>query len=99
METMSEIYDIKELPEGVFPLSFKIIDRYQREDPILTGKLTCSECEKVSLCGGINNFELVTFKDKIVIPQLLQKYVVKWYHTYLLNPGLDITEMMICQHL
>ena len=37
-ETMSELYDIEEPPEGTFPLSFKIIDRYQREDPIQTIK-------------------------------------------------------------
>ena len=39
------------------------------------------------------------YKNKIVIPQKLQKYVMKWYHTYLLHPRLDITEAMIRQHL
>ena len=29
-ETMSELYDINELPYGKFPLSLKIIYRYQR---------------------------------------------------------------------
>ena len=29
-ETMSEIYNIDELPDGTFPLSFKIIYCYQR---------------------------------------------------------------------
>ena len=28
-ETMSEIYYIKELPDGTFPLSFKLVDHYQ----------------------------------------------------------------------
>ena len=37
-ETMSELYDIKELPDGTFTLSFNLIDRYQREDPFLTEK-------------------------------------------------------------
>ena len=32
---MSELYDIKELSEGTFHLSIKIIDRYQWEEPIL----------------------------------------------------------------
>ena len=39
------------------------------------------------------------YRDKIVIPLKLQKYVVKWYHTYLLHPGLDKTEVIIYQHL
>ena len=59
------------------------------------GKLTWSEYKKGSFSGGRNTIKLVTFKDKIVIPQLLQKYVVKWYNTYILNPGLDRTEAMI----
>ena len=36
-EKMLELYDIEELSEGTFPLLFKRIDCYQREDPILTG--------------------------------------------------------------
>ena len=39
METMSELYDIKKLPEVMFTLSFKLIDQYQQEDPILTKNL------------------------------------------------------------
>ena len=38
-ETMSELYDIGEMPEGTFPLSFNTIDRYQLEDSFLTEKL------------------------------------------------------------
>ena len=30
-ETMSELYDTEELPEGTFPLSFNLIASYQRE--------------------------------------------------------------------
>ena len=37
--------------------------------------------------------------DKIDIIHKLQKYVVKWYHTYLLHTGLDLTEVIIRQHL
>ena len=29
-ENMSELYNMEELPEGTFPLSFKLTDRYQR---------------------------------------------------------------------
>ena len=46
-ETMPELYYIKELPEGTFPLSFKIVYRYQQEDPILTENLTCAEYKRV----------------------------------------------------
>ena len=38
-------------------------------------------------------------KDEFVIPSKLQSYVVHWYHTYLLHPGIDRTGAMICKHL
>ena len=37
-ETMSEIYDIEELPEGKCMITFKITDRYQRKYPRLMYK-------------------------------------------------------------
>ena len=98
-ETMPDLYDIEELPEGTFPLSFNLIDRCQREDPFLTEKLKCKQFTRGSFRGGQNTIYLKTYKDKIVIRQKLQKYVVKWYHTYLLHPGLEQTEEMILQHL
>ena len=45
---MSELFDIKELPEDTFPLYFNLIDRYQREKPFLTEKLKCAEYTKGS---------------------------------------------------
>ena len=95
---MSEHYDIKELSEGTFPLSFKILDRYQQEEPILTGKLKCAGYKKGSSCRGQNTIKLVTFNNKIVIPQLLHRYVVKWYRMYLLHPVLGKMEMIIFEH-
>ena len=35
-EKMSELYNVEVLPEVTFSLSFKLVDCYQREDPILT---------------------------------------------------------------
>ena len=39
------------------------------------------------------------YGGKILIPQKIQKYIVKWYHKYLLHPGLDRTEAMIIQNV
>ena len=36
---MSEIYGTDELPEGMFPIKFNIIDQYQRNHPVLTAKM------------------------------------------------------------
>ena len=96
---MSEFCDIEELPEGTFPIYFNLIDRYKREYPFLTKILKCAEFTKSSFRGVRNTIDILTYKDKIVIPQKLQKYAVKRYHTYLIHPGLDQTEAMIFQHL
>ena len=98
-ETMSELYDIKELSEGMFPLYLKLIDHYHREDSILMEILNSVEYIKGYFCGIRNTTNLVMFNDKIVIPQLIQRYIMKWYHTYLFHPGLDRTEAIIPQHL
>ena len=51
-------------------------------------------------CGGSNDdLRLIAYKDKIVIPSKLQSYVLHWYHTYILHPGMYIMEAAIRQHL
>ena len=80
-------------------LSFKLIDRYQRECPTLMKKITCVEYKKGSFRGGRNTIKLIRHKNKIFIPQQLQKYIVKWHCAYLLHPVWDITKAMIHQHL
>ena len=69
------------------------------------GKSLCTsqtikrKIEKWSFCGGHNPINMVTYQNKIVVPQKLQKYVIHWCHTFLLHYGLDRTEAMIRQHL
>ena len=65
---MSELYGIKELPEGTFPLYLKLIEYYQQEYPILTEKLKCAEYIKGSFCRGQNTIKLVALNNEIVIP-------------------------------
>ena len=76
-ETMSGLYDIYEVPEGMFLLSFNIIDLYQREYPFLSEKLNSAEYQEGYFRGGRNTVKNVTYKNKIFIPQKLQKNVVK----------------------
>ena len=41
---------------------------------------------------------LIFKNDKIVVPTIMQKYGVNWYHTYLLHTGTEYTEATIIQH-
>ena len=77
-----------------------MIEIYQRSEPIITAKYKDGTYHKGSFCGGINiDIKLITCKDKIVIPSILQSYVVHWYYTYFLHPGMARMEAMIFQHL
>ena len=51
-------------------------------------------------CGGNNiDLNLIMCEDKIFVSPIIQRYVLHWYHTYLLHPGIDITGAMIYQHM
>ena len=47
METMSELYDIEEMPYGTFMILFNLIDRYHQEYPILTENLTAHNIKQI----------------------------------------------------
>ena len=96
---MSEINDIGEIPKDAFPINLKLITKYKRTEPILMAKYNYSKYHKGYFYGGSNiDVNLITCEDNIFIPEILQSYVLHWYHTYLLRPGMDITKAMIGQH-
>ena len=49
--------------------------------------------------GGGKTWSLICHNNKIVVPKLLQKHVIIWYHTTLCHPGINRTEETISQHL
>ena len=104
-EMLSEPYGIDAHEPDPFPNSFKNKDKYQRKDSALIGKLkrtidTAKDngYHTESFRGGGTDIELICYNGKIVILLLLQKYVLHWYHTYLLHPGITRTEETIRQH-
>ena len=97
---MSEINDIEELPEGTFPINLKLTQIYQRQEHSIISKYKTGTYQQGYFRRGSNiDLKLITCNDKIVILPKLQSYVVHWYHTYLLHPGMDRTEAMIRHHL
>jgi Integrase zinc binding domain len=56
----------------------------------------------ISLCsyhGGRKIRQLLVKHDKIIVPTILQKPIVDWYHTLLCRPGEIRMENTISQHL
>ena len=93
---LSEINDIKEISEDSFSINLQLIQKHQREGYSITDKYKYGTNHKGYFCGGSNiDLKIITCKDRIVITSKLQTYVVHWYHTYLLHPGMDRTEVMI----
>ena len=96
---MSEINDTKEIPEGIFPINLRLTQKHQRSEPSIKVKYKDGTYHKGYFRGGINIYlKLKMCKDKIIIPSIIQSYIVHWYHTYILHPGMDRTEAMIRQH-
>ena len=54
MKTMSEIFDINELTESNFTVTFKIINQYQQKEPVLVYKLKIGKYKRCYFCGGRN---------------------------------------------
>ena len=97
---MSEINDTEEIPEVNFPMNLKIMGKYKRTEPSLMDKYKDRIHHKGSFCGGSNTYiNLITCEDNIVIPSMIQSYVLHWYHMYLLHPGMGKTKAKIHQHL
>ena len=97
-EALAELYGVDKLDDDIFPLKYKIIDKFQQKDPKVMDNLKRAIYHTETFCGGGKERQLICKNGKIVIPAALQKYVLNWYHTYLLHPGTDRTERTIAQH-
>ena len=98
-EELAEYYGMDDLPKDTFPLTYKVIDRYQRKDTHIRKKLKSNTYHTKDFRGGGTTRMLICHEDKIVLPKILQQYAVQWYHNYLLHPGELRTEETIRQHL
>ena len=97
---VSEMNDIKELPEDNFPINLKSIDQYQQKEPTLMDKYQKYIYKTCYFCGGSNmDLNFITCADKIVILLILQTCILHWYYTYLPNQAMDRIEAMILQNI
>jgi hypothetical protein len=83
------------------PFSFAHLDKSQQADSDIK-KILRKENSKYStqdFHGGGKERLLVCYNGKIVVPKLLHRHVIDWYHTVLCHPGINRTEESISQHL
>ena len=90
-EQLAESYCVDQLDGDTFPLTYRMINKYQRKDKEMVEKLKCANYHTKYFRGGGNTFMIICKNDKIVVPEIIRKYVVNWYHTYLLYTGTEHT--------
>ena len=82
-----------------FPLAYATIQECQKADVEVTKLLQHKDTyQETSFPSSDKNFTLITKDDKIVVPKVLQKRIVEWYHTALMHPGESRTELTLGQH-
>jgi RNase H-like domain found in reverse transcriptase/Reverse transcriptase (RNA-dependent DNA polymerase)/Integrase zinc binding domain len=92
-------HSLMDLSPEIMPLKFKQLQAAQQQDSTLLLSSSDSPTFHIkSFCGGGKCRQLICYKDKIVVPESLQKRVVDWYHEILCHPGMTRTEETIRQH-
>ena len=61
-------------------------------------KVQSTKCLKIFMVASGPHAWFLCYKDRIVIPEGLQKWVIQWYHHTLCHPGINQTEETISQH-
>ena len=89
-----------DVPAEFFPLAYKTIAQHQNKDESVLHKIrTKVPGYTVKIFhGGGKKRPLITYKNKIVMPKSLQERCIKWYHEFLLHPGMTRTEETTSQH-
>jgi hypothetical protein len=95
-ELVRNIMNVDEMESEEFPMSPEIIVREQNKDTHL--KEVMKKSDKFSE-RRIEISKVITYDNKIYIPQSLRKRIVRWYHTYLQHPGITRMEETLIQNL
>ena len=92
--------DKDDLPSNAFPITYQLINCEQNKDKTLLATIRQGAKHYMlkEFHGGGRSSQLLCYKDRIMIPQGLQKQVVQWYHHTLCHPGINQTEDTISQH-
>jgi hypothetical protein len=83
--------------EDLCPFNVRQLKIAQEQDKTIMKILELEESKDTlqDYHGGGKMTLLVSYKNKVVIPQKLQRHVIMWYHTTLCHPGINRTEETI----
>ena len=73
--------------EEIFPIQLQQIQNSQSKDRSLRKRL--KDNPKHYQRKNIENVQVITYKDRILVPKELRNRTLTWYHHYLCHPGRD----------
>ena len=91
----------EENPTETIPIEYSTLILEQNKDANLQTMLKNSKLYHLhTLHGAGKQWKLICYgtDHRIVVPNSLQHKVIDWYHTTLVHPGRDRTELTISQH-
>jgi hypothetical protein len=90
----------KAILDDRFPLAYYNILECQKEDPEIQKYLADGKegYKEEAFPSNERSFKLVAKDGKIVVPKVLQKRIIEWYHGAIMHPGETRTELTIGQH-
>eukprot|EP00957_Ditylum_brightwellii_P093364 7109327-Ditylum_brightwellii.AAC.1 len=88
------------IPPHVYPLNFKLLQMKQHKDKVFLEALKKSETKyDLKIFQGVHKSKsLICQEGKIIVPPLLWKQILDWYHTALCYSDTKRTKLTICQH-
>jgi hypothetical protein len=90
------IMNCDEMEREELPTSPEIIAREQHKDSQFKELIKRSD---IFSERTIETSTVITYENKIYIPQSLRKRIVWWYHTYLQHPGITRMEATLRKNL
>ena len=91
--SFADLITKEDIEEEAFPLSPKVIAKYQRKDKELRKKaLRASSAYNMIKLEGV---DLIAKHGKVIVPQALQERLVASYHDLLQHPGMNRMEATI----
>jgi len=98
-QELAEVFaiDKADFPTDASPISYRVLAQHQNKYKSLLSKIKTKQPNYAiqAYHGGGRSQDLITFKDKIVVPSSLQSRVIEWYNTMLCHPGENHTEQSI----
>ena len=75
------------IEEAPFPQAPKLLSQAEQECEVLVKKMIAEDDKKQPSVKTIEDIELIHYKNKSYVPDMMQEAIVEWYLKILVHPG------------